>query len=226
VSEEKFRAEVLRINTRYLVEIVEEYDFCPWAKRVRGTPRFRREILWGDSDNVSLHEKIGRYVEEIAQTSEVEIALLIFPKLKLSARDFRSLVAVVGKTHAALHPRGELPLAMACFHPSAEADMQTAARLVPFIRRSPDPTIQLVRRETIAKVSNADSASGGSVFADNLESFLPLLKTPPKPSLTDRIAQTNLDTVSRVSATHIESILADIAADRDRSYTIADSVDS
>lgn len=217
MNEDKFREEVLRINSRYLVEIVEQYDFCPWAKKVRGTSRFRREIFLADANGETLRNNVAAMVEEIAAQTEIEIALLIFPRLKLNSREFRSFGSSAESIHAKAHPRGELPLAMASFHPDAEADLNSPARLVPFIRRSPDPTIQLVRRSTMAKVGSSSSQSD-KVFAESLEAFLPLMGTTPKPSLSESIAKTNLDTVESVSVAHIESILKDIASDRARAY--------
>ncbi len=216
VLQKEFRQEVLRINQRYLIEIVEAFDFCPWAKQVRGTEKLRREVFFEESDSDALLSKVSQCVEEISEQERVEIGLLIFPNLPLGPREFRGFVANLERSHAESHPRGQLPLAMASFHPVADADLQTPARLVPFIRRSPDPTIQLVRRSTMASVRKTQDE--GSVFADSLESFLPLLGKTPTLSTADSIAKNNLRTVERESIAAIEVLLKDIREDRARTY--------
>lgn len=221
MGQEDFRREVLRINARYLSEVVERFDLCPWARSVRNTSKFRRDLHLGEHDDEELAQAAAQSVEDIALATEVEIALLIFPKLELTAGSFRAFVSRLEVSHAKQHPRHDIPLAMASFHPEAAADLSSPARLVPFIRRSPDPTIQLVRRDAMAKVRQGEG--GGSMFAESLEAFLPLMGSAPKLSVSDGIAKTNLERVQREGVDSIEAILRDIADDRERSYRRANA---
>lgn len=213
------RREVLRINQRYLVEVVEAMGFCPWATSVSDDSGLRRLVLSGEAASPTLADETARVIEEIADDVDTSIGLLIYPELQISNADFRRFVGSMEERHASHHQRDNIPLAMASFHPEAAADTESPARLVPFIRRSPDPTIQLVRRSTMNEVRQ--TSNEGSVFVDNLEAFLPLMGKRPKPSVSDGIAKANLRTVLRVGAEEIEKILADIGQDRDRAYAAA-----
>jgi hypothetical protein len=221
VSDSELVKEALRINERYLAEIVEEFDLCPWARGVRNTPKLRRKVFLSAEDSPALRQEVANEVEGFAAHTEAEIGLLIFPKLVCDAGSFRAFVASLEAAHAAEHPRHDIPLAMAAFHPRAEADLSSPARLVSFIRRSPDPTIQLVRRDAMAKVRQGEG--GGSTFAESLDAFMPLMGKKAKVSVSDNIAKTNLRTVERVGVEVIEKLLEDIAKDRRKSYELASS---
>lgn len=218
MSESKWVSEVLRINERYLAEVVETFDLCPWAKSVRNTPKLHREVFLEDQDTPALRSHVARKIEDFAANTAAEIGLLIFPKLSTDAGSFRAFVGALEATHAQVHPRHDIPLAMASFHPVATADLRSPARLVSFIRSSPDPTIQLVRRDAMAKVRQG---GGGSVFAESLDAFMPLLGQKTKLSVSDSIAKNNLRTVEKVSVVTLQAILDDIAEDRHRSYAQA-----
>ena len=80
-----------------------------------------------------------------------------------------------------------------------------AHRAVSFIRRSPDPTLQLVR----ATVLEAVRGDQGSVFVDPA-SLRPevLLAAAPPASVSERIARANLETLRREGAERIAALLA------------------
>ena len=213
------RREALRINQRYLTEVVEALGFCPWADTVRDGDGLCRRVLFGTSIDDALEEATGELIETISADLEIAIGLLIFPELEIENAAFRRFVSRMEQRHAQQHARDSIPLAMASFHPQADADTSSPARLVPFVRRSPDPTIQLVRRDAMDNVRQTQNE--GSVFVDNIEAFLPLLGKRPKPSVSDGIAKANLRTVNRLGVQHVEKIIADIKTDRDRAYAEA-----
>lgn len=219
VDTDLLQREALRINQRYLTEVVEALGLCPWAHTVRDGAGLRRVVLPGHDDDSDLRARTEAVIEDIADESDIDIGLLIFPELNIASTDFRRMVSAMEGLHAQKHPRDTLPLAMANFHPRAEADTTSAARLVPFVRRSPDPTIQLVRRSAMARVRQSENE--GSVFVDNLAAFMPLMGNKPKPSVSDGIAKANLRTVQRVGVEEIERILEDIQRDRDAAYAKA-----
>ena len=74
------------------------------------------------------------------------------------------------------------------------ADSPDPARLVPFIRRTPDPTLQLVR----ASLIDALARDGRDVSAD--------------------IARDNHHTVATRGPAALDALLADIRRDRDAAY--------
>ena len=219
VAPDDLQHQALRINQRYLTEVVEALGLCPWASSVRDGEGLRRVVIVGSEDSEALRAKTAAVIEDIANEDGVDIGLLIFPELKIENTDFRRLVSAMESVHSSEHPRDAIPLAMANFHPEAAADTSDPARLVPFIRRSPDPTIQLVRRAAMDRVRG--NQNEGSVFVDNLASFMPLMGNRPKVSVADGIAKANLRTVNRVGVEEIEGILADIQRDRTSAYAKA-----
>lgn len=216
MADSDLQREALRINERYLTEVVECFDLCPWAKSVRSTAKLHRAVYLSSEEEPGFLDRISNDIEAFARDTEAEIGLLIFPNHSQGATAFRAFVGALEKAHAAQHPRHDIPLAMASFHPAAEADLSSPARLVSFIRRSPDPTIQLVRREAMAKVRQGPG--GGSVFAESLEAFMPLMGQKAKLSVSDNIAKNNLETVQGVGVAALEAIFEDIAKDREESY--------
>ena len=138
MDESHFTAEVLRINERYLREVVECFDLCPWAKSVRNTAKLHRAVYLAKEDSAEVQRALCNDIEAFVSKSEAEIGLLIFPKMSGDASTFRAFVGSLEAAHASAHPRHDIPLAMASFHPRAEADLSSPARLVAFIRRSPD----------------------------------------------------------------------------------------
>lgn len=216
MGQSELRSQALRINARYLSEVVEAFDLCPWASSVSDGAGLSRQVFLSTEDSPAARDEVAGRIEELSKQSEIDIGLFIFPSLAITPQGFRSFVAAMESAHASAHPRGAMPFAMADFHPDAPLDTSSAARLVGFIRRAPDPTIQLVRRSAMAKVRSTEDE--GSVFAESLASFLPLQGSAPKPSVSDNIARNNLRTVQKVGSQHIEKILQDIACDRAEAY--------
>jgi hypothetical protein len=107
---------------------------------------------------------------------------------------------------------------VADFHPDAVLDLSTPARLVPFLRRSPDPLLQLVPLSLLNTVRASppppDRARQAQLLATGGAA------SPPRPDVADRIAAANHATVQRdVSA--ISAALDAIAADRAAAYARA-----
>ncbi len=160
---------------------------------------------------------VAALVEELADDPTVHVGLVILP---LSPRDrvaHERFVADVRERHARAHG-GSPPFAMAAFHPDAAPDLGSPARLVPFIRRSPDPTIQLVRLSVLEELRRPFERGTGYVDPADLAAVETLLAAPAKKPLHERIARSNLETVERVGVEAFEELLADIRRDRDESY--------
>src|SRR5262249_34670628 len=129
--------------------------------------------------------------------------------------EFDAFVARVQVDASELHPIGEAPFALAAFHPDAAADLQTAERLVPFLRRTPDPCVQAVRMSVLQRVRSGTPQ--GTQFVD-VASILEFLERKEEIPLRERIARANLATVREASVDEVERRLADIRSDRERTY--------
>src|SRR5206468_39197 len=98
---------------------------------------------------------------------------------------------------------------VADFHPDAPLDATTPGRLVPFLRRSPDPMLQLVPLALLDEVRSPPDA------ADRARQVAILRGAPAPIDVAASIAATNHQTVTARSA-ELTAILDDIAADRVR----------
>ncbi|MBA3456266.1 MAG: hypothetical protein H0T42_24410 [Deltaproteobacteria bacterium] len=203
MSEARRRTEVLRILSRYLVEVVEAYDLCPWARRARERGELQIDIVWGTPT-------IGEWVtacEALSVHKQAPVAMVVAPELVIGAGKLHDLRNDVSNR---IQSAG-----IAEFHPEAPLDLLTPARLVPYLRRSPDPLLQLVPLSLLASVR------GDSPTVDRMHQVQALggVAVPPRRDAGDRIADDNHATVSAAHAA-ITSTLEDIAEDRRRSYEL------
>jgi len=128
--------EALRVNTRYLDEVVVAWRLCPFAERALADGRVRRWVLPAARPALA---DVQACVEEMAAEPDAIIGLCIFPRAELSAAAFDSFAETVRRGERARR------FLLAAFHPFASTSFSTAPELVSFVRRTPDPTLQLVR---------------------------------------------------------------------------------
>jgi len=216
-------AAALRVYRRYQREIVEGLHLCPWAARARQEGQVREEVILGRTPDVA---DAAAAATRVADASEIEIGLLIFPRVRLARAEFERFVGEVREEHTRREQARMAPnrrhgggrLAMAAFHPDAAPELSKASRLVPFLRRTPDPTIQLVRLSALDRVRANDPAHGTGVVDLRTLDLAAFLATPPQPPIHERIAAHNLDTVQSLGVEAVEALLADIRRDRDATY--------
>lgn len=212
---ERLSEEALRIYGRYQREFVEALGLCPWAVRTREEGRVAVRALLEPAEG--LLEPTIDAVEQLGADESIEVGLLVFPRSAASRAEHEAFVSAVRERDAELH-EGSPPMAMAAFHPDAEADFSHPSRLVPFIRRSPDPVIQLIRRSSLEAVRKRTS-DRGTAFLDPSEiDFGAMLETKAQPPLHERVADKNRETLEAMGEEAAEAILAAIFADRDTSY--------
>jgi hypothetical protein len=204
--------ECLRVYRRYALEIVEALGFCPYAERCRAEGRTREVVVLARELDL---ERGLRELEPLAADEQVEVALMIWPRVQVSRAELARFVERLRAAHQA--QPGGLVMAMEGFHPDAEADLRAPERLVPFVRRTPDPTIQLVRHAVLERVRRA-TPTGTAFFDPARLSLEALLASPPPRALHERIAETNHATVHRLGETEVRARLDDILHDRDASY--------
>jgi hypothetical protein len=209
----RLEREALRVYARYQLEIVEGLSLCPWARRARLEGRVRQRVLLLRSADPT---PVVASIAELAADPTIDIGLLLFPRLELDADGFERFVAAARLADEAGRPLGGVPFAMACFHPDAAPDLADPERLIPFLRRTPDPTVQLVRRSVLDEVRA--SAPHGTCFVDELQLGAVPLEPAELPPLRERIARSNLETLRRVGLDEVSALLDQIRADRDRAY--------
>lgn len=219
LGNERLAHEATRLYERYAVEVVERYDLCPWASRARRGGEVRTEVLL-QQDPADLNATLDR-ITELAKSESVTIGILLYPRLHLGRLDFEHFLRRLRHADTARHELGCVPFAMAAFHPEAQPDLTDADRLIPFIRRTPDPTIQLVRRTALDAVRAQPDQ--GTAFA-HLGMLSSVGQQPPATAdVRARIALRNLETLRRVGAPELDAVFADIARDRAESYARSDA---
>lgn len=210
--------EALRLYARYEREFIVAFSLCPYAERARREGRVREVVLLQESPDL---DEVLAAVDAIAAAPDLEIGLLLFPCLMRDRRDFELFVSTVRGADEA-RADGATAMAMAAFHPDGPLDATSPARLVPFIRRSPDPTIQLVRQSALERVRRGVTSGTAFMSPSVVQQILsgdaaPELSESSAP-LHERIAQANFDRLAAVGFANAEAILADIRTDRDRTY--------
>jgi hypothetical protein len=226
-------AATLQAYERYAVEVVERFGFCPWARAARESGEVTLRVVFS-TDRDDFDESLRLLSELHGQASDAgagsgaevgastDIALFIYPLLdldRLGFEDYARRLRARAEDGLGLAPGvdfGRLDaFAMAAFHPAANADLSHPDRLVPFVRKSPDPTLQLVRKSALSSIKGL---AQGTAFLDVsalTADALKALQEPPPKAVRDRIAEQNLATVRDAGSAAIDAVLADIARERE-----------
>lgn len=177
-------SEALRLNARYVEEVVIGWDLCPWAARAWLDGQVVQRVFPDETRDAAA---AGAFVDDLIAKPEAAIGLAIFPRVACTIGAWESFAERVRRTHA------DAPFLVAAFHPDygAPDGAVDAARLVPFIRRTPDPTLQLVRASLIDRLR-------GDVSAD--------------------VGRANLANVTARGLAGLDALLGDIRRDRDAAY--------
>jgi hypothetical protein len=207
-------AEAVRVHDRYVLEFVEAFKICPWAERSRLEGRTRQVVLTFREPAL---EPSLEAVAALGADADLEVGFLLFPRLELGRVAFERFVSELRRADSARSGIEGPPMAMAAFHYDAPADLGAPQRLVPFLRRSPDPTVQLIKRKVLEDLRGP--GDHGTAFVDpasvDLKEFLSRKKKPP---LHERVAAINLETVEAVGVARLDALLREIRADRDAAY--------
>ena len=190
-----------RVLDRYIVEVVETYELCPWAKPARTGGELAVDVLWGEP---TLEQWIAAG-ERLLALPATRVAMIVAPELATRPAELRALRDRVA---------ARIPSAgIADFHPDAAIDLASPARLVPALRRSPDPLLQLVPIALLDSVRAAPPAAQRPQQAQMLGG----LAAPSRGDVADSIAAANHARIA-ANAAAFTAALDDIADDRRRSY--------
>ena len=210
-----FTDEVLRVNQRYLDEVVEAFDFCPYARGARQAGEVARRVVL-ERDEAAAANACVELIEPLAASVSTVIGLVILPQLASGSDAFDRFVHRVRELDLAR--RRPAPFAMAAFHPDGAYATDTPERLVMLLRRAPDPTIQLVRFSALQAVKGGAPTNKKFLFQWNARALAELEKRAHERSPSEKIAQNNFATVAREGEARIRAVIDDIRRDRDRSY--------
>jgi hypothetical protein len=197
-------ATVRRILDRYLVEVVEAYELCPWARAAREAGELAVAIVWGEP---ALDAWVAAAERALAEPG-ARVAMVVAPEWPGALAELRALRDRVAAR--------VLAAGIAEFHPDAPLDLATPARLVPFLRRAPDPLLQLVPLALLAAARAQPPPPDLAAQARMLGGAEPAARA----DLAARIAAANHARVAADPAA-LAARFAEIAADRARSYARA-----
>lgn len=208
-------AEALRLCDRYVHELVLAFGLCPWAEGVIRSGALGRWVLPAPNPSpqdclaiIDAWTTIASHPPETAgaqaatgpraQASPpaVEVGFVILPRHAGSRAAFDSFAERVRRADRARRPTHEaVPFVIAAFHPEGAHTFTGPPQLVSFLRRTPDPTLQLVRADLLDRVKTA------------------------APGVSDDIATRNFATLGDPSsAARFEAVVRLIRADRDAAY--------
>jgi hypothetical protein len=206
----------LKVYERYAVEVVERLGFCPWARASRESNQVELHVIFS-ADHDDFEESLARLRELSEAPRGGDVALFIYPLLDLDRLGFEDYARRLRRHAEQATPRLDA-YAMAAFHPSALPDLSHPDRLVPYVRRSPDPTLQLLRNSALSGIKGLTQ---GTAFVDvstlSLDALKALREPAPK-ALRERIAEQNLTTVQNVGPAAIDATLTDIASEREAAH--------
>ena len=176
-------AEALRVNARYVEEVVIGWGLCPWAARAWNEGQVTQRVFTDAEPDV---EPVAAFVDELVAGRTPRSAWRSFRASPARSAPGR------GSPNASARARGAF--LAAAFHPDyrpPDGEALDPARLVPLIRRTPDPTLQLVRASLLENLR-------GQVSND--------------------VARDNHATVTARGPAALAALLDDIRRDRDVHY--------
>jgi len=206
-------AEALRANDRYLLEFIEEYSFCPYARRGRELQQVARYVHYADTIDVA---PLLALMAHVAADPSLIVVQVILPLIEVNPAKWRVFCQQV--TARGNHDRHrDQWLVTAALHPELAYTERNAFSLIPLFRRAPDPTIQWVRKAPLDSLYAGRGRGSSYIAPEDIEALLQAPKPPPRP-LYDRIAITNQRMARRLGLPFVERILAEYRDEARRNY--------
>ncbi len=214
--------ETLRLYRRYQHEIVEGLNLCPWAKRARLDGKVQPRVSLSQTTDPA---PVLAAIDDWTANANIDIGLLIFPRLQVSRKQFEHFATDAMEADAKRHTLRSPQFVIAAFHPDAPLLTDSAERLIPFLRRTPDPTLQIVRVSALERVRQGETT--GTRFVDLSTLDLSKLPVSPAVSLRDRVSASNLRTAEQLGERALLEAYERIARDhRETRKRLAQSDDS
>jgi hypothetical protein len=201
-----FAAEVHRVHRRYAAEVVAANRLCPFLRDV--DTGFGAFVAMLDPGEPSVDAAVQAVLEADNPVIHVVFPLVCpSPALfeRFSGRLAQALKLVLNPGGILREPR-KTPPVMATFHPELVGDAGAPHRLVAILRRAPDPFVQLIPE---------GMHEGGTVFAPLSEAAAMAAQAHAEPV---DVAQANFDRLAGGKVDELIARMAEIRADRDRSY--------
>lgn len=200
-SHDVLAREALRLYERYQRELIERFSICPWAKAARLAGRTRAHVL---TDGLADSATLTPIVDQWAAEEAVDVAFIIAPRFEAGVEAFADWSAAIGRSSGGV-------FIAAAFHPESSG----GAGVVQFLRQTPDPTTQLVRRATLETIRAQDPPHYTDIFDLNLGE---LQSATQVRTVAASVLTHNARLMEREGRDCLQRIIDDIREDRERSY--------
>jgi len=200
VTESPLVREALRLCDRYVAEVVLAFGLCPWAEGVLRAGALGRRVLPDPTPSVgeclAIIDDWAAAGAPGSGAAPIDVGFIVFPLRGGSRGAFDSFAeAVRSADRGRRGPERPAPFMIAVFHPAGARRFSGPHQLVSYLRRTPDPTLQLVRADLLDRVTRA------------------------APGVSNQIAERNHATlVDGAVAARFAAVVDDLRADRDRTY--------
>lgn len=211
---EAFAGEVVRVHRRYAVEVVAAHRLCPFVRDP--------DVAFGRFCVMLARQPLLDEAREAYRRADNPVLHIVYPLARTTPSDFERFGGDVGRAARDIwrearddDPRfGPEPPVIASFHPGLAGDRASPHRLIGLLRRAPDPFVQIIpggHHESGTVVAPIVDLEG--MAPEALAKMFEIAPPPPK----DR-TQELFERLSAAALDDIAATVADIHADRDRSY--------
>ena len=171
--DDAWAAEVIRLHMRFVVEVIEAGDFCPWARGARVQNRVEVVVCAPDA--------LAQCVRAQRARDALEVVQIVVPELTLPALRWREEVAHLERRLR--REDGALPFAFAAFHPEHPGRAESVGGAIGLLRRSPFPMLQLVRLSSLDEIRARYGARADGLAVANQAVLLEQWATDVEPKI-------------------------------------------
>ena len=183
--------EAKELHRRYLIELIERFSICPWAKTARTEERMRTHVI---VEREASEDDLRTVVEGWAADDSVDVAFVIAPLFDGGYEAFVRWSETLG-------PLSRDAFLSAAFHPSPPEPAGT----IRFLRRTPHPTVQLVRRSRLEEIRAQDPPHYTDIFELDLRDIE--RGKPPAVTVAASVLAHNERLLNTESAPQIQAII-------------------
>lgn len=198
---EALRREALRLHERYQHELIERFSVCPWAKPARSADRTLAYVVTAKTCSA---EDLEPLLRDWAAKPDIDVGFVIAPRFSGDAGSFADWASSIAEPHRDV-------FLSAPFYPNASE----SAGSVQFLRQTPDPTVQLVRRARLEEIRAQDPPHYRDIFDIDMNDLANERVAQPVAASVVAHNERMLDREGRAA---IEEIVRDIQKDRRETY--------
>ena len=193
MSEDPQGAELARearaLHRRYLIDLIERFSICPWAKAARTENRMRTHVI---VEREASDDDLRSVVQGWAADDSIDVAFVIAPRFDGDYEAFTTWSEALGAL-------GGDAFLSAPFHPSPPEPAGT----IRFLRRTPHPTVQLDRRARLEEIRAQDPPHYTDIFELDLRDLE--RGKPPARTVAASVLTHNERLLSTESAPHLQA---------------------